>query len=271
MNGGFHNSPLRVVLEIAVVLAGLAILVLFGVWLAARAAALALPFVPESVDRVVGEASFAAVTSTTTLCTSDEPRLYVEKLAAPLVAAMGSEAPQFTFAVIDDPSANAFALPGGFVVVHMGLIDLADSGDEIAGVLAHELAHVTHRHGMQRVLRSAGASVLFGLILGSSDLGALARHAEDLTHRAYDRDQEREADAAGRATLSAARVPADGLARLFARMSERHGDTAGVWTFLSSHPALAERVRAASEAPVLEGPPLQLPSPEGLRCHVEAK
>jgi beta-barrel assembly-enhancing protease len=148
----------------------------------------------------------------------------------------------------------------------MGLITLAHDGKEIAAVLAHELAHVTERHGMQRVLRGLGASVLFGMVLGSVDLGALGGYAESLTHLAYDRDQEREADVVGRDLLRRASIPPDGLATFFARMQAEHGDTNALTTLISSHPALRERALAAAAPVALPDPATVLPRPEGLTC-----
>ena len=58
--------------------------------------------------------------------------------------------------VVDAPIVNAFALPGGYIVVYTGLIDKAETPEQLAGVIAHEMAHVTKRHGLQRVAQSAG-------------------------------------------------------------------------------------------------------------------
>jgi Zn-dependent protease with chaperone function len=105
-------------------------------------------------------------------CAGPAGQAALERLSARLAAAMDAtaDAPyRFQVSVLDFKMANAFALPGGRIVFFGELIGQAESPDEVAGVLAHEMGHVSRRHGTQALLRSLGLEVLFGLLLG--DLG----------------------------------------------------------------------------------------------------
>ena len=104
--------------------------------------------------------------------------------------------------VLKDRSVNAFAAPGGHVVVLSGLIDEAKSGDEVAGVLAHEIAHVIHRHPMESLVRAMGLAVLAEALSGDG-LGGTA--AMLLAVTAYSREAEAEADATAVALLEGSR------------------------------------------------------------------
>ncbi len=98
----------------------------------------------------------------------------------------------FQVRVVDSPVVNAFALPGGYIVVYAGLISESDSAEQVAGVLGHEMAHVTLRHGLQRVAQSVGLIAAIQLFLGDTQglvtLGA--KILQTATLNSYSRTQE---------------------------------------------------------------------------------
>lgn len=264
---GFGHSRRRIAIEIGALIAGLVAIVLLSFWLASALAGWLVGFVPASADETVGESAWEQLAPEASRCTNPEALAYVESVAAPLLENLEDDRFQFRFAVIDRPEINAFALPGGFVAVHMGLLEAAESGDEVAAVLAHEIHHVTERHGMVRVLRTAGGRVILGLVLGWGDVGALAQYGGSLANLSYDRDQEREADEKGLALLMRAGIDPSALGTFFSRVKEKHGDAAGALEFLSTHPGHDERVAAARRASEGFVPTRALPPPpEGLRC-----
>src|SRR5690606_4407321 len=144
-------------------------------------------------------------------CTDPGPLAYVEELAQPLIAASNSEF-EFHFVVVDAQEVNAFALPGGFVTVNMGLLEAAETGEEVAAVIAHEMTHVTNRRGMRAVLRRVGGLALVSMVFGGTNLETLAWAAEGLSSQAHSRDQERDADDGGRKILMDAGVDPTGMA-----------------------------------------------------------
>jgi Zn-dependent protease with chaperone function len=97
--------------------------------------------------------------------------------------------------VVRRPEANAIALPGGHIYVFEGLIDKAESGDELASVIAHEIGHVAHRDGTRAVLQGAGLSFLFGMVLGDFvGGGAVVIAAKTVLQSSYTREVEMAAD-----------------------------------------------------------------------------
>ena len=145
--------------------------------------------------------------------------------------------------------ANALALPGGQIVVTDELADLAQTADSLAGVLAHEIGHVQHRHGMRRLGRIAGLSVVALLITGDvtsavHDIGVLGTGLLDLS---YSRQFEGEADAGGVALMrKVGRDPAL-LAGLLEKLGEKSGAAGETSRWLSSHPSTGERIRLIRE------------------------
>lgn len=85
----------------------------------------------------------------------------LDDLVSPLITAIGSDRYDFEFYIVQDPSLNAFALPGGHIVINSGLILGASSAEEVLGVIAHEIAHVTEQHGVRKVLESAGLYIVY--------------------------------------------------------------------------------------------------------------
>lgn len=155
------------------------------------------------------------------------------------------EDPPLTLDVIDGSTVNAFALPGNHIVVFRGLIEKAGSGDEVAGVLAHELGHLDLRHPMQNAIQQVGLGAVLTMALGGSDVGAAGQVLVGLT---YTRRMEAAADARGVELLEAAGLRADGLAGFFRRLNPITGGGGFLPDWLASHPGLADRI-AATDRP----------------------
>ena len=164
--------------------------------------------------------------------------------------------------LVRDRSVNAFALPGGFVGVHLGLIALTANADELASVLAHELSHITRRH-IARSISAASQSSTLGLVatlLGllvasranSSDaaqaaiMGGQAAMAQSQLN--FSRDMEREADRTGLALMGEAGFAPSGMAGMFDKLdqSARLNDNGG-FPYLRSHPLTTDRVGEARQ------------------------
>ena len=163
----------------------------------------------------------------------------------------------FNVRVANVSAVNAFAAPGGHIVLFKGLVDNARSSDEVLGVLAHEMAHVVKRHPTEGIIRALGLAILFDLIAGDvAGTGTVASIAGLLVNLSYGREAEAEADRAALAMLRAANVRADGLVRFFERLAAESSDLDGAPTFLSSHPPSASRAAAAKAAAGQGGPGL---------------
>lgn len=148
---------------------------------------------------------------------------------------------EYHWFVTRDPSINAFAMPGGYVVVNTGLIEAAGSAEELAGVLAHEVQHVEQRHSLQQMARSLGLSAAVALVFG--DVGSLGKIGGKLAGLKFSRDHETEADLRGLQALRRAGIDGAGMATMFRKL-EKAADGVRPPAILSSHPATSERVAA---------------------------
>jgi predicted Zn-dependent protease len=191
----------------------------------------------------------------------DDPEVvdYLAALGGKLTQANPAARQDFEFFAMRDHTINAFALPGGFVGVHTGLITAAETESELAGVLAHEIGHVTQRHiarmlGQQQqmqlpVMAALAAAILLGrsrpdLAVGAA-VGAQAGAVQ--ASLGYSRDFEREADRVGLQTLDAAGFDARAMAAFFEKMqrSARVSDDGTMPGYLRTHPVTSERIADA--------------------------
>ena len=164
----------------------------------------------------------------------------------------------FRVAVADAGPVNAFAAPGGYIVLYRGLLGSAESPDEVAGVLAHEIGHVVARHGTEAIVRAAGLAAIVQLLLGdpSGLLGIGVAGGELLLSLAYSREDEAEADAIAVRMLAAAGIGTAGFVNFLQRMArtrEAAGGDSGM-AFLSTHPRSAERAAAVRASASPGGP-----------------
>ena len=197
--------------------------------------------------------------------TAPRAKALVEEVVARLVPLTERPGDSYAVTLLDSPVANAFALPSGRLYITRGLLALANDTSEIAAVVAHEIAHVTRRHAVERgefEARSLLVSRVEADVLGKQKAGTALRERSRATLAGFSRAQEFEADAIGVATLAAAGYDALGAAR-FLRTLERSAavslrpdaEARASPDMLSTHPATAERialvVRAAQQAGAL--------------------
>jgi beta-barrel assembly-enhancing protease len=178
----------------------------------------------------------------------------LELITAPLVNSVENKEFKFSFTIIEDETLNAFALPGGAVIIHSGLIQKAKSPEEVAGVLAHEISHVTRRHHVRGIIGNMGIFLVVRGILGDvAGISAeLATAGATLGSLKYSRDFETEADESGWKLLNKSHIDPKGMIRFFEIMKAEHGDM-GMSDFLSTHPGTEERIRNLKEKKVDDG------------------
>lgn len=149
---------------------------------------------------------------------------------------------RYRWFVANEKAINAFAAPGGVVVVNAGLLRAISSPEELAGVLAHEIAHAELRHSLKGVVKSLGLRAIASLALGDYGGTALAEGFKKLTELGFSREAEREADQEGLRRLVAARIDPQGMVRFFELLEKEQQLTPP--EFLSTHPSNAERIAA---------------------------
>jgi Zn-dependent protease with chaperone function len=206
------------------------------------------PFVPYAVEKRLGEGverQVRIIFDGRTCRRADGQAAFVA-LVNKLGKAGGMDGP-FEAEVISSSVPNAFALPGGKVYLLDGLLQKAQSADEIAGVLAHELGHVKHRDHMRKLIQNGGTSFIAGLLLGDITGGSAVIFAtRSILGASYSRDAERAADAFAIETMQQLGRSARPMGELLVRVTSGRGARAA--TILDSHPLSNERLDAMKRA-----------------------
>lgn len=208
-------------------------------------------------EMALGAEFMRSVRAQATLVTDPDIDGYISQLGARLVANSDTPAYPFTFFVVDNSAINAFAGPGGYIGIHTGLILTAENESELAGVMAHEIAHVTQRH-LLRAYESANqmglptaagmiAAILLGVAGGSPDAGIAAMSAVQgasiQQQLNFTRANEREADRIGIQTLAHTGIDPYGMPSFFERLQQStrlYGNNYP--EFLLTHPVTTDRI-----------------------------
>ncbi|MBA5872336.1 MAG: M48 family metalloprotease, partial [Nitrospira sp. CR2.1] len=174
------------------VLVGLGLLLWFGSdliveWAVAR--------IPIEWEQKLGESVYQDFLSKETILKEGPAVSAVQEMTQRLTEKIPDNPYKFQVSVVQSPVVNAFALPGGYVVVFTGLMNKAESGEEVAGVLSHELNHVLQRHGLERMVTMLGLAAVVGIVLGDQQgvLGLAKQLGMELATLKFGRAQETEA------------------------------------------------------------------------------
>jgi len=205
-------------------------------------------------DIQLGKEGAAQIEKRVNLVDHREVNEYVEKIGKRLAAAPEADNYPYTFKVVFDDSINAFALPGGPIYVHTGLILAAENEAQLAGVLAHEISHVALRHGTNQASKAnliGLGALLGGSLTGGSLSGQLARLGIDFGANSvllkFSRSAERDADILGARLMNQAGYNPVEMARFFEKLEAQTGRRSGVAEFFSSHPNPGNRMKRIEE------------------------
>ena len=247
--GPFRRETLRFVVIWAAGLGALALAVLFGIsLLTSGIAGLVSPDWEERVGNDVVESLGELLTR------EDDGGRFCDSQAASraldLLTARMMQERELPYDVklwfLDVSPINALTAPGGNVVLFRGLIDEAESPDEVAGVIAHELGHVIERHPLEGWIRAVGVAALFDLFAGSSGgATAVTGISESLIHLSYSRRDERAAELLALELLTWSDLRRDGIAMFFDRLAEKEASGGGLVEYFSTHPSHMDRASAA--------------------------
>jgi predicted Zn-dependent protease len=173
----------------------------------------------------------------------------VSNITARLLPVVEKSGYEFKFHIMSDTNVNAFAIPGGHVVILTGLLESAKTPEEIAGVLAHEIAHVTRRHSLRNIVKSAGLIITLQALIGDTSglLGFATEASRYLLQQKFSRDFEREADDTGWSYLVQANIDPRGMTHFFEKlrdMMNSSGDASmeGMLALANTHPTSQERI-----------------------------
>jgi Zn-dependent protease with chaperone function len=216
------------------------LLVLLFVWQADRLAYVAASRVSVQQESELGQQMFEGLRGQLNLRDNGPAYEAVDAIGRRLTR---DSAYRYRFHVADDTTINAYAIPGGVVVVHSGLIAATRNAEGLAGVLAHEVQHVELRHSLTGMIKQLGLSGLW-LLVGDTS-GLLGNAAFELTTLKFSRDAETQADTAGFDALVAAGIDPRGMAEFFQVLHKE--DVVTPPTFLSTHPASVAREAALQQ------------------------
>ena len=220
-------------------------------------AGLAASRVPVAWEVALGEKALTQLAPPDRRCRNPERQRWIDEIVAVLLRPLPDPHYPFAVTVVDHPMVNAFATPGGFIVVFRGLLERTDSAEELAGVLAHEIQHVLHRDATRAILRQASTAILVAALVG--DVSAVAalgvESARVLGDLRYSREAEAQADRDGMRMLRAARVDPRGMLAFFRAMEKLEGASPTAARYLSTHPAAVDRLQALAVLAAEPAPP----------------
>lgn len=208
-------------------------------------------FLPQSVEETIGDELVASLPAQG-FCQNEQGLAALDEMVRAVSASTNED---FQVYVVDVDMLNAFAAPGGRIVLFRPIIEKASGPEEVAGVLAHEMAHVLEAHPSEAIVESLGYGI-FGLVNpGAGSAGSDAAQAIMANH--YSRSDELDADRVGVELLNASDYDSRGLPAFLSRLDEEQGRTAAEPEFLSTHPTGEHRIaelrdRVSDGKPVLD-------------------
>src|SRR5262245_16312769 len=229
------------------VVGGVILSTVLGLWLGADLLVeVAVSRIPVEWEQKLGESAYRDFLINQEVVKEGPGVGAVEEMTRRLTEQIQNNPYKFQVTVVKSDVVNAFALPGGYVVVFTGLMKKAESGEEVAGVLSHELSHVLQRHGLERIVKSLGLWTVVAIVFGNQQglVGMMKQLGFELLTLKFGREQETEADLTGLKLLQQAKIDPSGMIRFFERLSEKDE---GRVEWLSTHPmstTRAERLKA---------------------------
>jgi len=194
----------------------------------------------------LGNQMAAQVESQVKLVHNPAAEAYVTRVGEKIHAATPLAGRPFTFHIVDDPSVNAFSIPGGHVYVNTGLIAQADHSDMLAGVLAHETAHVVARHVIKQVEQQQAIGTIGSILLGNNPGAVQSILANIIAGGAmarFSRADEKEADDLGLQYMASAGYDPHGMLDMFQKLlSLEQGRPGAVDKFFADHPLTQDRI-----------------------------
>ena len=236
----------RVRLRLTIVSALALVPVLAGlyIWGIPAVANLLAPLVPLSWEERLGDSVLEHVAPADLRCNDSIRSPKLERVLDRLSTAAPDSPYRLQLTVVDRPVINAFALPGGRIVVMRGLLEAADTPEQLAGVLAHELQHVYKRHSTRTIIEQVSTGVLIAAVTGDIT-GTLAFGVEGarvLGMLRYSRLHEEEADREGIRLLQAADIDSAGMIAFYRMMEDTPPRRANTPSYLSTHPDTGDRI-----------------------------
>lgn len=229
------------------------LLVLIAVFLLIWIAFIFIPFRPSSPEAAIsiekeqeiGDLLMEAYLGDVKIVSDSIVTEAVDQIYKRLLNGVGETEYDYRIFIIQNDNINAFASLGGNIVLFTGLLKYADSAEEVAAVLAHEMGHVEKRHVVNKVVKELGVSLVLSILAGG-DVGFLNEILQQSVSTVFDRGQESEADDYGLQLLENSNIHPNVMAAIFRKIRDEYGSsTYESLEFLSSHPNTNKRIKKA--------------------------
>jgi predicted Zn-dependent protease len=238
------RHKMRVALPIFASLAVVAITTILYLWGIPGAATLLASKVPISWEEHLGQATVEKMAPPDKRCLNPNLNQFMDEMITTLTTPLSGTPYTFRVIVVDNPQVNAFAAPGGYIIIFRGLLERTQTPEELAGVLGHELQHILHRHPTRALLQQASIGILLVALTGDVK-GAMSfglEGARILGTLRYSRELEEMADHEGMNMLLASGVDPRGMITFFEKMNQDGEKSPEILTYLSSHPNPESRI-----------------------------
>lgn len=216
--------------------------------------------IPMKMERAIGQKAVKSMLKGEKICRAPEGSAALQEILQKLKAQTSRKVQYKIYVVNDDFTLNAFAAPGGYLVLYSKIIENAKSPEEVAGVLAHEIAHIDLYHTTKGIMRSLGMQLVLSMMVGGTSAETVAGF---LSQMSYSRNDEAEADMHGREIMINAKIDPKGIRKFFETMQTWKGEfysalteeeghekdtldnilNAPFWEYLSTHPNTAKRIK----------------------------
>lgn len=243
----FHDPArrrMRAKLTLVAALTVIGITIVLYFWGIPAMAGVVASRVPVAWEEQLGQSVVEQLASSSSECTDPIRIKAIEQIMTSLAGALPNSPYTFRVTVIDNSTVNAFAAPGGYIVVMKGLLERTRTAEELAGVLAHEMQHIEKRHATRMMIQHASTGLLItALTGGGSDASVWGLEgARTLGILRYSRGHEEEADAEGLRLLVAANIDPKGMITFFDGLRKEEKGAPTFLHYLSTHPSTEDRI-----------------------------
>ena len=208
-----------------------------------------LILIDEGQANQLGAEAWQQINAEMKVSSDEAARAHVQQMGRKIAAASGAEGIDWEFELFEEPTPNAFALPGGKIGVNSGMLDVAESDDQLAAVLAHEVGHVVARHPSEQMSQSVAIQTALGTAgLSEGAVGALVQMATGVGQLSFSRSAESEADRIGLEYMARAGYNPEAAIGLWQNMQAATAGSGQPPEFLSTHPNPGNRIEAIQAA-----------------------
>jgi len=235
----------RARLVLIAALASMGVLAVLYLWGIPALAAFVASRVPVSWEERLGRSIVTHLVPPAMRCTDKTRTRVIDEIITVLTASLPTSPFTIRVIVVNDSTINAFAVPGGYIVLYRGLLEKTQTAEELAGVLAHELQHIFKHHVTQALIQHVSTGLLLAAITGDTSRATAygLESARLLGILRYSRQSEEEADAAGMRMLLESGIDPKGMIAFYELLTKSTSETSSILKYLSTHPSTGDRIK----------------------------